>query len=370
MPRAPVDSESEASENSHHQEMLANLQRMADPHRVQKFIAKQSPEVRKRIRALQGQQKCVDEHYAEMQKEKAQLRAQFTEKMKPLIAKRAALVKGESVPTEEIVKAGLAFMAKKAEDSDDEDAADEEKPDVDTSAAAEADAKKGVPDFWLTVMQNCADIAESLEEHDTPLLKSLVDVECEELSPAGDHFILKFHFAPNDYFTNAVLTKEYQFKPCEKPEQEDEHEIIKLQGCAIDWKPGKDVTTKIEKKRQQKKGQKQTTRYVTRSVSQESFFRFFSPPSLTEDEDEDADSEEDTEERVEEDAQMGVTFRDQLIPRAVEYYCNEVDDDDDDDEEEEEDEEDEEEDDDEAPQKKAKNKPGGKGGEKQECKQQ
>lgn len=58
-------------------------------------------------------------------------------------------------------------------------------------------------------------------------------------------FSLYFHFSPNDYFENEVLSKEYLMK-CE-PDSElpftfDGPEIYNSQGCVIKWKEGKDLT--------------------------------------------------------------------------------------------------------------------------------
>lgn len=46
-------------------------------------------------------------------------------------------------------------------------------------------------------------------------------------------FTLEFHFAPNDYFTNTVLTKEYSMK-C-KPDEENplEFEGPEIYSCKV-----------------------------------------------------------------------------------------------------------------------------------------
>lgn len=58
-------------------------------------------------------------------------------------------------------------------------------------------------------------------------------------------FILDFYFSPNEYFENAVLSKEYLMK-CE-PDGEmpftfDGPEIYNSRGCEILWKEGKNLT--------------------------------------------------------------------------------------------------------------------------------
>jgi nucleosome assembly protein 1-like 1 len=53
-----------------------------------------------------------------------------------------------------------------------------------------------------------------MQEADEPLLELLQDITVtfSESSPMG--FTLHFHFKENEYFTNTVLTKEYEMK-CE-----------------------------------------------------------------------------------------------------------------------------------------------------------
>jgi nucleosome assembly protein 1-like 1 len=60
----------------------------------------------------------------------------------------------------------------------------------------------------LTVFQN-VDLQNSEGlEHSESILKPLEDIK-EKLSDAGQplSFLLEFHFEPNEYFTNEVLTK-------------------------------------------------------------------------------------------------------------------------------------------------------------------
>jgi hypothetical protein len=92
--------------------------------------------------------------------------------------------------------------------------------------------------------------------------------------------MLEFFFEQNDYFTNKVLTKNYEMK-CE-PDEDDPFsfegpEIIKCKGCKIDWKQNKNLTVRVVKKKQKHKGHG-GTRTVTKTVPTDSFFNFFDPP--------------------------------------------------------------------------------------------
>merc|ERR1711978_704131 len=86
-------------------------------------------------------------------------------------------------------------------------------------------------------------------------------------------FTLHFHFLPNEYFTNTILTKSYELK-CE-PQEDDPFsfegpEIFKCTGCPIDWSKGKNLTVKQVKKKQKHKS-KGSIRTITKQVKADSF---------------------------------------------------------------------------------------------------
>ena len=182
-------------------------------------------------------------------------------------------------------------------------------------------------------------------------------------------FTLHFHFGANDYFTDSDLTKEYDMK-CE-PSEEDPFsfegpEIMNCRGCKIAWKQGKNLTVKTVKKKQKHKS-KGSVRTVTKQVKNDSFFNFFDPPAVPEDED---DMDPETQELLTSDFEIGHYIRERVVPRAVLYFTGEALEDDEDFEEEEDDDEDgeEEEDEDDDPDFDPAKAP--KGANPQECKQQ
>lgn len=114
---------------------------------------------------------------------------------------------------------------------------------------------------------------------------------------------MEFHFSPNEWFTNTVLTKEYEMKCVpdkNNPLSFEGPEIFKckvcyiyiykllknnwsiiamnIQGCTIQWNKGKNVTVKVVKKKQKHKV-KGAVRFVNKTVQNVSFFHFFSPPA-------------------------------------------------------------------------------------------
>jgi nucleosome assembly protein 1-like 1 len=192
---------------------------------------------------------------------------------------------------------------------------------------ADSEAIKGIPEFWLGVMRNCGCIAGNITEKDEVILHSLTNITAETL-PEGENvgFKLEFTFAENEFFTNKVLTKTYLMA-----DTSDDPVLEKATGTPIEWAAGKNVTVKIIKKKQRnKKGS--GTRTVTKEEPCESFFNFFSPPSIPNPEDEPLDEEE-MEQRqmeLESDYEMGIAFQERLVPHAIKWFTGEAEDEDDD----------------------------------------
>ena len=209
---------------------------------------------------------------------------------------------------------------------------------------------KGIPDFWLTILKNTSLISDMIQPHDEPILSHLTDVKVYLLEdPMG--FVLEFHFSPNEWFTNTVLTKEYEMKCVpdkNSPLSFEGPEIFKCKGCTIQWNKGKNVTVKLVKKKQKHKV-KGAVRFVNKTVQNVSFFHFFSPPTVPDDPETEVDEEIDN--LLTTDFEIGHYIRERIIPRAVLYFTGEAlldeNDFDEDDEEEESENDDEDEDEDE-----------------------
>jgi nucleosome assembly protein 1-like 1 len=110
----------------------------------------------------------------------------------------------------------------------------------------------GVPDFWLTAIQNHQNLSEMVKEQDEEALQSLVDIKLmytgvprkatrnTDLSTVKPGFKLSFHFLPNRFFHDSVLTKEYLYKPGSQPHAFLFHHAV---GTNIRWKsPETDLT--------------------------------------------------------------------------------------------------------------------------------
>merc|ERR1719466_28048 len=191
---------------------------------------------------------------------------------------------------------------------------------------------KGIPDFWLTVFQNANEslLCGTFESIDEPIMKFLQDVTVT-LPPENTSFTITFHFAPNQFFTNKELTKEYLMKNTFDPEDPldfDGPEIFKSKGCKIDWKAGKNTTVKVIKQKVKQKGKgKGGPKFVTKEEKRETFFNFFKPPKVPEDDKEEVDDERQA--QITEDFDIGFSIKEKLVPRAVLYFTGEALEDDD-----------------------------------------
>ncbi|GFU24525.1 nucleosome assembly protein 1-like 1 [Trichonephila clavipes] len=305
--------------------------------------------IQRNIRALKKIQLQHVHTEVDFFKELHELEIKYEKKFNPLYDQRAAIISGAYEPTEE----ECDFQADNNKDLEIAEALEKVKIEEESGDKAEEPEVKGVPEFWLTAFKNAPSLADMIEEYDEPILKHLVDVKAETFADPMS-FKLEFHFEPNEFFTNSVLTKFYELR-C-SPEESDIFafegpEIVKSKGCTIDWKKGKNITIKTIKKKQKHKA-RGAVRTVTKTVSNDSFFNFFSPPTAPENEEE---MDEETQGILNTDFEIGNLIKDRIVPHAVLFFTGEnlVDEDFDDEDEEDEDEdefdeEEDEEDDDEA----------------------
>jgi len=260
--------------------------------------------VRRRVAGLKGVQKEHSKLEAEFQEEVLELEKKYFAKFTPLYQKRATIVNGVAEPTAEEIKAG-------EEDEEQDEAEPVEKSE-------EASDVKGIPEFWLSAMKNQVSLAEMITDRDEAALKDLTDVRMEYLDQPG--FRLIFEFAENEFFSNKTITKTYFYQ--NESGYGGDFIYDHAEGDKIDWKSGKDLTVRVESKKQRNKNTKQT-RVVKKTVPTESFFNFFSPPKAPNDEDDD-DATTDIEERLELDYQLGEDIKEKLIPRAIDWFTGEA----------------------------------------------
>jgi len=302
------------------------------------YIASLPAPVKKRIKALKKIQLESTKIEAKFYEEVHKLECKYHLLYSPHYVARTKITKGEHEPTEE----ECDWPSDRDSDDEENELSDEVKEKAKLEEKAEDKDVKGIPDFWLTIFKNVEMLAEMVQEADEPALQKLYDITVtfSESSPMG--FTLHFHFDKNDFFTNTVLTKQYEMK-CE-PQEDDPFafegpEIFKCVGCSIDWVKGKNLTVKQVKKKQKHKS-KGSVRVITKQVKADSFFNFFDPPSVPDDPN--AEVDEDTQALLTADFEIGHYIRERIVPRAVLFFTGEALEDESDFEEEEDDSEDDE----------------------------
>lgn len=266
--------------------------------------------VRRRITGLKGLQKEHAKLEAQFQEEVLQLEKKYFAKFTPLYEKRARIVNGTEEPTDDEVAAGEdPESAEQTEEKNDKMEEDQEPEEV----------PNGIPEFWLSSMKNNTLLSGTMTERDEAALKYLTDIRLSYLSTPG--FRLHFEFAENDIFTNKEITKTYYYR--DENGYGGDFIYDHAEGDKIHWKEDKNLTVRMESKKQRNKNTKQT-RVVKRTVPTESFFNFFTPPKPPEEFGEDDDEQEDMEDRLELDYQLGEDIKEKLITRAVDWFTGEA----------------------------------------------
>lgn len=276
------------------------------------FLALLPPCVLPRIDKLKVLNNKRDEIMEEYRVERAELEMRYAEKMQPLYDERKGVVNGEydTAIIDELQskeEGGGTFLTVHPE----------------AAPHLQGDQVKGIPQFWACAMGHVDVIAELVTESDVDCLEHLTDVTCTDF-PDGLGFELNFHFAPNDFFSNSILSKRYEVPNLLT---EDEPILKNITGTEIQWKTGQSLTYREVTKKQRKKGGKAAgqVRSITKCERSESFFHFFTPvkmPALSDVVDEDeADA---IEEAFDHDYDVAQAFRSHLIKKAVLWFTGEA----------------------------------------------
>mmetsp|Transcript_8895 Transcript_8895/g.14864 ORF Transcript_8895/g.14864 Transcript_8895/m.14864 type:complete len:314 (-) Transcript_8895:607-1548(-) len=231
--------------------------------------------------------------------ERAELEARYRARYAPLYGKRGDLIAGRvDVPPEEFADAAGV--------------ADDEGNDV-----------QGVPQFWLRSMLNHDNLAELVNSQDVSALEYLIDIQCHDKADLTG-FVLEFHFAPNPFFKNSVLSKSYDMASIV---DNAEPVLENVSGTAIQWKPEMDLCFhEVQAQSADRPGQTQARR-----VRRGSFFHFFGTPRMQADELTEDDLYTLT---YEMDYEFALIFRNHLIPDGILWFTGEAMEDEDDDEDE------------------------------------
>lgn len=206
------------------------------------YIESLPSSVRRRVAGLKGVQKEHSKLEVEFQEEVLNLEKKYFAKFTPLYEKRAKIVNGATEPTEEEVKAGEQDEIGKEDEATKVDSSDDGK---------KTDDLAGIPEFWLSAMKNQVSLAELITDRDEAALKVLTDIRMEYLEKPG--FRLIFEFGENEFFSNKTITKTYYYQ--EESGYGGDFIYDHADGDKIDWKAGKDLTVRIESKKQRNKSE-------------------------------------------------------------------------------------------------------------------
>lgn len=213
------------------------------------YIESLPPVVRRRVAGLRAVQQEHSKLEDEFQKEVLELEKKYFAKFTPLYEKRSAIVNGKVEPTEEEVKAGDNEHVK-LHSEDVSDVTEQKQVQV-------AEDVAGIPEFWLSAMKNQTTLAEMITDRDEAALKHLTDVRMEYLDKPG--FRLIFEFAENEFFTNKIVTKTYFYQ--NESGYGGDFIYDHAEGDKIEWYPGRDLTVRVEAKKQRNKSTQRSTSY-------------------------------------------------------------------------------------------------------------
>jgi len=108
---------------------------------------------------------------------------------------------------------------------------------------SEITSENGIEDFWYKVVKNSDDFF-IVNEKDEKILKHLTEIKLVEREDKLS-FTVEFHFSPNDYFTDSVLFKTYNYSI-------KDQEITDVVSSPINWKSESVKPNKIIKIKKQK----------------------------------------------------------------------------------------------------------------------
>lgn len=200
--------------------------------------------VRRRVSGLRAIQKDHAKLEAEFQEEVLQLEKKYFAKFTPLYEKRSDIINGKTEPTEEEVKRG----------DEDEEGSSRDAAESAGEASQPTDLPetvKGIPEFWLSAMKNQVTLAEMITDRDEAALKHLTDIRMEYLDKPG--FRLIFEFAENEFFSDKTITKTYYYQ--NESGYGGDFIYDHAEGYKINWYPGKDLTVRVEAKKQRNKSE-------------------------------------------------------------------------------------------------------------------
>ena len=282
------------------EDFMANVQ----AERAKQALAEAPARLQPRLAALMANNAQRDEVDAEKRAALEALEVAFRAKCAPVDAARKGIIDGSTALE------GEAELLSASEEQVAVEEADESNP-----------SRAGVPNFWGEAIANHPLLGSQLGERDRAALSYITDVSCEE-KEAGSGFVIKMSFAPNPFFANTLLTKDYDLA---RTSADSQPALRDLTGTKIEWKDAAHNLVEVEVKKKQKqkarKGKPAQTRVVVVKKKTPSFFQFFDPPTLPDEDTQITHEEmEELQQTVDEDFEGALALRGKVIPDAVMYF--------------------------------------------------
>ena len=265
-------------------------------------LANLPTEVVHRVLALENLHEKRAEIEIQFKKELAVLEKKYEDMYAPLYADRARIINGEREVTEEEYagreESGVALV--------------EEKSSSDI---------KGIPEFWLNVLKR-SQLAGLVFEADEAALKYLRDIKSDRvIDEEAPKLTVSFHFAPNEFFSNEVLSMTVIFNP-------QGNGVVGWESSPIAWKEGKNLCFKTVTRKMRHRSKPGV---FTNKESQEeidSFFHLFDEISGCDHDHEEGEEHDhdDQESKIMANAEICSFLDRYIIPGAIEWYMGRGDD--------------------------------------------
>ena len=234
---------------------------------MSKYINEMDEEVKDRFKTLRVLADQCDKMDDDMQVEVRQLDVLYNELYVEIDEQRSQIINGNYEMYQDLLEQFNVMAKQQQQDPKFKDIMAAE---VDLQATLKSQGT-GVKNFWLTALLNHPNISKKIQEHDKKLLVELKDIRITLHQDYGFGFDIAFYFPKdNDFFLEDVLIKKFVMG---RP-----NVIEKVEATKINWREDRDPTIKKVKKK--RKGKR-----VTVNVGQPSFFSFFDPIRMPEDED-------------------------------------------------------------------------------------
>lgn len=257
--------------------------------------------VRARVRALKNIQAEMNKSEVNYYKELHALEIKYSKQNETYYKKRADIVAGRHEPRGSETEFKEDFEESELNQENDHSA-------------------RGIPNFWLTVFKNVEPLASMISAADEKILAHLEDVR---LTVKEKGFQLDFVFGKNEYFTNDVLTKVYDLEfnvNEEEPLDYSGPEITGVKGTEINWTSEEYNPTVAYARKNQKSNNRSVVSKATVAERSDSFFNFFNPQTVPDDEDVDYELRM----QVTQDYEAGDILRQTVIHDAVLFFTGDA----------------------------------------------